>query len=59
MMAGQSTDPYPAYSPTTANEVVEKRHASVDDRLLDLLDPYTSMRSVRSILAHGGQLIGP
>jgi hypothetical protein len=50
---GRSTCPH------TAREEVGLSQASVDDKLLDLLRPYTSMQSVRSILAHGGQLIGP
>jgi hypothetical protein len=42
-----------------ASEVVGLSQASVDNRLLGLLDPYTTMRSVRSIFARGGQHIGP
>jgi hypothetical protein len=33
-----------------------KSHTTINSRLLGLLGPYTSMRSVRSILAHGGQI---
>jgi hypothetical protein len=49
----------PSFSPTTVNEVVEKRQASVDNQLLGLPGPYYRMRSVRSILARGSQSIGP
>jgi hypothetical protein len=46
--------PNPVSLPLTANEAVGLSQASVDDMLLGLLDPYTSMWSVRSILARGG-----
>jgi hypothetical protein len=48
-----------SFSLLTANETVGLSQPSVDDKLLGLLDPYTSMWSVRSTLAHGGQPISP
>jgi hypothetical protein len=48
----------PSFSPTTSNKAVGKNQVYVDNRLLGLLGPYTSMQSVRSILTHGDQPIG-
>jgi hypothetical protein len=42
----------PNFSPLTASEAVGLSQASIDDMLLGLLGPYTSMLSVHSILAH-------
>jgi hypothetical protein len=44
--------------PEATIEAVGVKPPSVDGRLLGLLDPYTSKRPVRSILAHEGQPIG-
>jgi hypothetical protein len=57
--ADRSTGPHPVSLPLTASEAVGLSQASVDDMLLGLLGPYTSMQSVRSIHARGGQHIGP
>jgi hypothetical protein len=40
----------PNFSPKPTNEAVGLSQASIDGKPLDLLDPYTSMRSVRWIL---------
>jgi hypothetical protein len=45
----------PSFSPLTASEVVVLSQAYIDNWLLDLLGPYTSMRLVHSILAYGYQ----
>jgi hypothetical protein len=45
--------------PLTASEAVGLIQDPVDDKLLGLLDPYTSMRSIHSILSHGAQPIDP
>jgi hypothetical protein len=45
--------------PLTASEAIGLSQDYVDNKLLGLLGPYTSMRSVRSIIARGGQPIGP
>jgi hypothetical protein len=58
-MADRSMGPQLVSLSLTASEAVGLSQASIDDKLLGLLGPYTSMRSVRSILTHRGQLIGP
>jgi hypothetical protein len=48
-----------SFSPKLANEARGVSQAHVDDQLLGLSGHITGMRSVRSILAHGDQPIGP
>jgi hypothetical protein len=48
-----------SFSPTTTNEAVGKRQASIENQLLVLLVHITGMRSVCLIPARGGQPIGP
>jgi hypothetical protein len=55
----RSAGPHPVSLPLMVSEAIGLSQASVDDRLLGLLSPYNSMLSVCSILAHGGQPIGP
>jgi hypothetical protein len=55
----RSMGSYPVSLPKATIEAMGVKPPSVDGGLLGLLDSYTSMRSVRSILAHGGQSIGP
>jgi hypothetical protein len=57
--AGRSLGPHLVSLPLTASEPVGLGQDSVNDKLPGLLDPYTSMRLIRLILAHGGQPIGP
>jgi hypothetical protein len=55
----RSAGPYPISLSEATIESVGVKPPSVDGRLQGLLGPYTSMRSVHSILAHGGQPIDP
>jgi hypothetical protein len=49
----------PQFSPNTSIEAVHLSQASVDNRLLGLPAHITGMRSIRSILAHEYQPLGP
>jgi hypothetical protein len=53
-MADQFVGPYSASLPEAIIEAMGVKPPSVDGSLLGLLGTYTSMRSVHSILAHGG-----
>jgi hypothetical protein len=57
--ADRSAGLHPVSLPLTTSEAVGLSQTSVDNKLLGLLGPYTSMRLVRSIHARGGQHIGP
>jgi hypothetical protein len=57
--AGRSVGPHLVSLPLSTKEVVGLSQASVDDKLIGLLGPYISMWSIHSILARGGQSIGP
>jgi hypothetical protein len=59
MPSDRSVGPHPISLPLSTKEVVGLSQASVDDKLLGLLGPYTNMRLVYSILAHVGEPIGP
>jgi hypothetical protein len=50
---------HPISLPLIVSEAVGLSQDSVDDKLLGLLGPYIRMRSIRSILARGGEPIGP
>jgi hypothetical protein len=47
MPADRSTGPHPVSLPLSTKESVGLRQVYVNDKLLGLLGPYTSMRSVR------------
>jgi hypothetical protein len=53
-LADRSMSPHPVSLPLTASEVVGLSQDFVNDKLLSLLGPYTSMLSVRSIFARRG-----
>jgi hypothetical protein len=59
MPADRSVGSHPVSLPLSTKKIVDLSQASIDDKLLGLLGPYTSMRLVHSILACGGQPIGP
>jgi hypothetical protein len=48
----------PSFSLKPTNKAVDLNQAFINDKLLGLLGPYISMRSVCSTLARGGQPIG-
>jgi hypothetical protein len=56
-LAGRSVGPHPFSLPLKTGEAIGLSQDSFDNKLLVLLVSYTSMRSVRSILARGGQPI--
>jgi hypothetical protein len=57
--ADRSVGPYPVSLPIQPMKQWGQSQPPVDGRLVGLLGTYISMRSVRSILARGGQHIDP